>query len=356
VIVSCDRCGWRDSMLEAPEECPRCGAEINDDWSFYYYAIQNPGESRRNPQIRSFVVRPCADADEAHRNSMRAYAHTFCGRSPIICVASAFFDLPRHHRDGVLAHEIGHLLAGRAGDELDADAAFFEATGIRIKYRDSESGKCLQSLEAADSVALEGVFDFDFQGARTGVENERETTRIVYRSGDHEVDSMEEAKRFDDAVAVEVDDSGEERTLAWSARTANGDYWGKSGAGLFISAGNRVLLTLRSDEVQEPGTWGLPGGAMHRGDSVMKAAVREAREELGPLPPFRDTGERIEFIDGGFKFTTAIVVMDESVVDEWEPTLNWESDDCGWFHIDALPQPLHFGVEHIMEELGRRLS
>lgn len=43
-----------------------------------------------------------------------------------------------------------------------------------------------------------------------------------------------------------------------------GQFWGTSAAGVYIVAkdtGN-ILLMLRSQEVNEGGTWGIPGGAL----------------------------------------------------------------------------------------------
>lgn len=243
--ATCTECGWVEEVETAPNTCPRCGRE-NDDWMlFYYTAKSNPDDqqdperrhSRSNPRSKPgwspgqvIPVEVCPDADEAHRTSSRAYAHTFCKKAPTICVASAFFDLPPEHRDGILAHEIGHLLAGNAGDESDADAAFFEFAGVRIYYADGEWGQCLQALTTDDSRALLGKFDFDFRGQRTGVETEEEDAVIVYRvSGPEiiEVQSMNEALDLLDrvrsaghearAIAVEVARSGEERELAWRA-------------------------------------------------------------------------------------------------------------------------------------------
>ena len=45
------------------------------------------------------------------------------------------------------------------------------------------------------------------------------------------------------------------------------NFWGKSAAGVLplCPKTGRVLLTLRSQEVMEPGTWGIPGGRIMDG-------------------------------------------------------------------------------------------
>lgn len=47
----------------------------------------------------------------------------------------------------------------------------------------------------------------------------------------------------------------------------------------------RYLLQKRAGESPHPGTWGLPGGHAHAGEDLWDAAVREASEEMGALPP-----------------------------------------------------------------------
>lgn len=142
-------------------------------------------------------VRICRDADATHAGSRRAYAHTFCCDPPTICVSSAFFDLSPGHRDGILAHEIGHILAGHDGDEEAADRAFEEATGVRIQYRDGEFGRCLQWLPEDDRRDLLGVFEFEFSGVRSDVKTpERDDVRFFVKSDGvkAELGSLEEAE------------------------------------------------------------------------------------------------------------------------------------------------------------------
>lgn len=121
--------------------------------------------------------------------------------------------------------------------------------------------------------------------------------------------------------------------------------WGRQGAGAIPVActTGRVLLTLRSSEVLEPGTWGIPGGRCEDGESPAETAVREMREELGYdgelllLPIFM-------YREPNFSFMNFVAL----VPDEFDPELDWENDDAEWFELDQLPEPLHFGVEHLL--------
>lgn len=174
---------WRRNMVDESPDGIRIPLEIVRRWSLLEQAerpaASNPPRALlRNGEV--IPVRVCPKADETHRISKRAYAHVFCGPGSTICVASAFFGLPRSHRDGLLAHEIGHLLAGTEEDEHAADQAFFDATGVRIGYRDGPHGRCLQSLSPVDSRSLVGRFAFEFSGRGTGVETEEDQTRVDY--------------------------------------------------------------------------------------------------------------------------------------------------------------------------------
>jgi ADP-ribose pyrophosphatase YjhB (NUDIX family) len=52
------------------------------------------------------------------------------------------------------------------------------------------------------------------------------------------------------------------------------------GIGVVVWRGDKVLLIKRGNPPRT-GEWGLPGGAQKLGETIMQAAVREAREETG---------------------------------------------------------------------------
>jgi len=109
----------------------------------------------------------------------------------------------------------------------------------------------------------------------------------------------------------------------------------------------RVLLLRRSAEVNEGGTWGTPGGKIEPRESARTAAIRELREEAGYSGPITVMKEPIfVFKEPNFEFLTFFGHID----DEFDPYLNWESDNAGWFPLSKLPRPLHFGVTALMRE------
>jgi hypothetical protein len=89
------------------------------------------------------MLRHCLEADKEHGANQRQYAHTF-HYPETICVAEAFWTLPKRYRDGVILHEIGHLLAGVEASEKAANDAVEERTGARIEYVDSKYGPNLE--------------------------------------------------------------------------------------------------------------------------------------------------------------------------------------------------------------------
>ena len=126
-------------------------------------------------------------------------------------------------------------------------------------------------------------------------------------------------------------------------------YWGKRGAGIMFACTKtgRVLLTLRSEEVTEPGTWGIPGGKIDSDENSVEAAKREAFEELGREPDYVVIRDPLYvFTDRDFRYTTYLALVPK----EFKPELNWEADDYRWVKPGDWPEPLHFGVRRIVED------
>jgi 8-oxo-dGTP pyrophosphatase MutT (NUDIX family) len=143
-------------------------------------------------------------------------------------------------------------------------------------------------------------------------------------------------------------------------------YWGKAGAGIlfFDKTRSKVLLTLRSKHVEQPLTWGVVGGAVaveelvhskeagdvsYPIDQIKETALKEAREELGPLPKNLSFFDIVEYRDGGFTYTTFLVSI-KMKPENWYIELDWENDEYDWFDVRDLPKPLHFGVQYLVEQ------
>ncbi|MFB2556240.1 NUDIX domain-containing protein [Herbiconiux liangxiaofengii] len=74
-------------------------------------------------------------------------------------------------------------------------------------------------------------------------------------------------------------DSGD----AWVEAADGRRFWGRYGAAGLLVHDERagILLQHRAEWSHFGGTWGLPGGALHEGESAVDGAIREAGEEAG---------------------------------------------------------------------------
>lgn len=130
---------------------------------------------------------------------------------------------------------------------------------------------------------------------------------------------------------------------AWVDGPDGRRFWGSYGAsGLLIARADiGVLLQHRAEWSHFGGTWGLPGGARHRGESARDGAVREAAEEAGvPVEVVRP--RFLSRLDLGWWSYSTLVATASS---PFTPVIgDAESIDVRWVpvsEVDALP--LHPG-------------
>jgi 8-oxo-dGTP diphosphatase len=135
-------------------------------------------------------------------------------------------------------------------------------------------------------------------------------------------------------------------------------HWGLYGAaGLLLhrarGASHEVLLQHRAEWSHHGGTWGLLGGARHRGESAVEAALREAGEEGGVVAAAVAPHGRYDDVHGSWSYVTVIGRAGESV--EARPT-GGESIDVAWVPADeVLGLPLHPGFAATWPWLHRAL-
>lgn len=124
----------------------------------------------------------------------------------------------------------------------------------------------------------------------------------------------------------------------------------KRGAGLLLCCRGDVLLLLRNSRHNDR-TWGLPGGNCDPEDTSLQAtAVREAREELGLLPPLavaRECLTRRGKLNDKL-YTVFVCQVEPAVRVTWTPTLNEEHWEHCWFSAATVARaalsgepPLH---------------
>ena len=138
-----------------------------------------------------------------------------------------------------------------------------------------------------------------------------------------------------------------------SDKNSVNNFYGSRGAGILLLCpeDNTIFLVQRSSQVNEPGSWGVPGGKVEDGEELLQAAKREAFEEVGGLPSSINLLNKIDYKNNKFSYTTFIFSVSLSNKKNWRPVLNWESSDYDWFSIDSLPSNLHFGVKFLVNNL-----
>lgn len=133
-------------------------------------------------------------------------------------------------------------------------------------------------------------------------------------------------------------------------------FWGRFGAaGLLVHDLRRgVLLQHRADWSHFGGTWGLPGGARHAGETAVEGALREAAEEAA-VPP--DALEVLfeSVLDLGFWSYTTVVAQ---AVRPFEAHMaDVESIELRWVPVhEVTALPLHPGFAESWPQLRARLT
>ncbi|MGW9113956.1 NUDIX hydrolase [Microbacterium sp. NPDC055683] len=143
---------------------------------------------------------------------------------------------------------------------------------------------------------------------------------------------------------------------AWVVADDGTRYWGRFGAAglLAFDAARGVLLQHRVGWSHFGGTWALPGGALHQGESPLHGAVREAQEEAG-VPDGAVVPRFTSVYDVGiWRYTTVVA----DVADPFEPVISDpESLELAWVPVDDVDAlPLHPGFAEAWPMLRAQLA
>ncbi len=131
------------------------------------------------------------------------------------------------------------------------------------------------------------------------------------------------------------------------------EFWGDSAAGVLLicKKTGRVLLFHRSEDVYEPETWGIISGKIDEDENPKDAILRELIEETKLS---EEDANRIilkpsyVYKKGSFTFYNYLGFVEN----EFAPTLNWENTNYKWCDIGEYPNPLHFGVLKLLENVN----
>lgn len=110
----------------------------------------------------------------------------------------------------------------------------------------------------------------------------------------------------------------------------------------FYSIATQSYLYLMRNDPRHPGSWGLPGGKIEAGESMLAAMIRECEEELGSMPEYIKLVplEKFTSADGGFAYHTFFC----TVAQEFQPRLNNEHVGYAWLQGGHWPRPMHPGL------------
>jgi 8-oxo-dGTP pyrophosphatase MutT (NUDIX family) len=143
---------------------------------------------------------------------------------------------------------------------------------------------------------------------------------------------------------------------AWVEAPTGERYWGRFGAAglLALDPVRGVLLQHRVAWSHFGGTWALPGGARHEGETATDAAIREATEEAG-VPDGAVRPRLLGVLDLGYWSYTTLVA---DVVVPFEPVISDpESLALSWVPVDEIDgYPLHPGFADSWAGLRRMLG
>jgi len=113
------------------------------------------------------------------------------------------------------------------------------------------------------------------------------------------------------------------------------------GVWFYSAATKRYLYLMRRDH-KHPNCWGLPGGKVDAGESLLQAICRECIEELGFMPNYARLVPIEQFTSGDktFVYHTFFCLVDQ----EFQPELNREHRGYAWIDSDIWPKPMHPGL------------
>jgi 8-oxo-dGTP pyrophosphatase MutT (NUDIX family) len=89
-----------------------------------------------------------------------------------------------------------------------------------------------------------------------------------------------------------------------------------------------------------PSTWGIPGGKVDEGETLLEGLVRECMEEIQYFPNDAKLIPIQKFVNNTFTYHTFFCKID----DEFIPVLNEEHVGYAWIDYEQYPKPLHPGL------------
>ena len=108
----------------------------------------------------------------------------------------------------------------------------------------------------------------------------------------------------------------------------------------FYSKRTRRFLYLLRTDAKNPGNWGIPGGKIDDGETLLEGLERECIEEIGYFPSHAKLIPIQKFVNRDFTYHTFFCEVEA----EFIPTLNEEHCGYAWVGDSQYPKPLHPGL------------
>ena len=122
----------------------------------------------------------------------------------------------------------------------------------------------------------------------------------------------------------------------WIQCACGNKHWGLNGAaGILLVRRTQILLQHRAPWVHNGDTWGIPGGARDSHESVLEAAIREAKEETGIDPVHLTPIQTFSDDHGSWRYDTVIAYANDELVAR---ELNDESHEVRWVEIEKVEE------------------
>jgi 8-oxo-dGTP pyrophosphatase MutT (NUDIX family) len=113
-----------------------------------------------------------------------------------------------------------------------------------------------------------------------------------------------------------------------------------SGGVFFYAHDTKRFLYLLRNDPKNVGNWGIPGGKIEEGETLLDGVTRECMEEIGYFPVTAKLIPIQKFINNKFVYHTFFC----KVENEFIPVLNDEHSGYSWIDSQQYPKPMHPGL------------
>ena len=171
-------------------------------------------------------------------------------------------------------------------------------------------------------------------------------------------------EQFNDEYDDEYDDTLdgiEEHDFTDYEKAQEGGFWGSKASGILPIAKDtgKILIGLRSQDVNEPLTWGNFGGAIGLADdgseedelSPSDNARKEMMEEIAYTGSMKVVDSYVFEKDDFIYYNFLGIISNQHDISKDNTQLNWEVDELKWVELDELVNhpDLHFGIQGLLD-------